>query len=49
MKLEQIREVEKNNTDPINKFFDYSYYKIYSKLLNIELDLQSEFCSKKYI
>ncbi|MCY3061331.1 class I SAM-dependent methyltransferase [Aerococcus sp. Group 1] len=49
MKLEQIREVEKNNTDPINNFFDYSYYKIYSKLLNIELDLQSEFLEKNYL
>ncbi|AND80404.1 class I SAM-dependent methyltransferase [Streptococcus pantholopis] len=51
MKLEQIRDVEKEKaqSNAINDFFDHSYSKVYSELLNIELDLQIDFLKNNYL
>lgn len=49
MELEQIRDFEKaQSNNDINDFFNYSYSKVYSELLNIELELQISFSKNNY-
>lgn len=50
MELEQIRDFEKaQSNNDINDFFNYSYSKVYSELLNVELESQISFLKNNYL
>ncbi|MGT2884609.1 class I SAM-dependent methyltransferase [Streptococcus ferus] len=49
MKLEQIKEYEREQPNKINDFFDSSYSKIYSELLDVELESQVNFLENTYL
>lgn len=48
MKLEQIKEknYEQDYKNTVNDFFDFTYSKVYSELLDIELEFQINFLKK---
>ena len=48
VKIEQLNENFVNSSSEVNDFFDESYSKIYSRLLEIELDEQVEFLRNNY-
>ena len=49
LELEQIRDFEKaQSNNDINDFFNYSYSKVYSELLNVELESQISFLKNNY-
>lgn len=48
MKLEQLETYKNEETNNINDFFDASYSKIYSELLNVELPDQVNFLEQNY-
>ncbi|MGT2774568.1 class I SAM-dependent methyltransferase [Streptococcus hyovaginalis] len=49
MKLEQVRDLKKIQSNEINDFFDSTYSKVYSDLLGIELHDQINFISNNYL
>lgn len=48
LKLEQLETYKNEETNNINDFFDASYSKIYSELLNVELPDQVNFLEQNY-
>ena len=48
VKIEQLNENFVNSSSEVNDFFDESYSKIYSRLLEIELDEQVDFLRNNY-
>ena len=48
MKLKQIKSSSKRQLSELNNFFDDSYSKVYSELLKIELDEQTNFLKANY-
>ncbi|MTB58795.1 class I SAM-dependent methyltransferase [Streptococcus uberis] len=51
MKLEQIKEknYEQDYKNTVNDFFDFTYSKVYSELLDIELEFQINFLKNQYL